>query len=84
MFQTMLLWSILVSKNKLYALYNFHHTLLFLVIQEFIFEFSFLWLSVKEKERQINNFIPDNKGSSLFEVSLLFSEKHINCLIVII
>lgn len=40
MFQTMLLWSILVSKNNLYALCNFHHTLLFLIIQEFIFEFS--------------------------------------------
>lgn len=83
MFQTMLLWSILVSKNNLYALYNFHHTLLFLIIQEFIFEFSFLWLSVKEVW-QSNNFISDNKGSSLFEASLLFSEKHINCLIVII
>lgn len=51
----------------------------FLIIQEFIFEFSSLLPSVKEKVWQSDNFVSDSKGSCLFEVRLVL-EKHMDCL----
>jgi len=74
-FQIILLWSILFSENKLYILYNYfslhllpdmEYLIGFLVIQEFIFEFSSLLISVKEKVWRSDNFTSDSKGPYLF------------------